>query len=922
MRRFILGAAFALAILPPGGAALGQDLAAPAVGRISGRIIDAATGAGISDVAIQVVGTLLGSHSGVDGRFTIQRVPAGPVELSVRRIGLAPKTVTGLTLEGGKVLEQVIAMESAAFQLQAQVVTASAERGTVSEALDAQRSAVSIVNAITAEQISKSSDGDAAQAMQRVSGISVEGGQFPNVRGIGVRYTASSLNGTRIPSPEPEKKVVPLDLFPSSLIQSVTASKTFTPDQPGDFSGASVNIQTREFFGRRLATFSSSAGFGTAVTGRMLLAPTSVLGDYLAMGGGERALPAPVAAAGRFDPQPTPDDVNRIVESFRNSWAPGNRRGAGNGSLGFSLGGNDPVAGKMVSYLFSGTYSYSEEARQNLRRALALPGPTGAAEEVDRYDGEYSRASVLWGGIFNASTTIGTHTRLAFNNTYNRTMDNDARVESGYSQNLQTPLDITRLRYIERSVYATQLALTHQLSQSQRLEYSIAASGVTRKEPDRSEIVYERAESDPTGTARWLSGSNEGAVRTFGDLRESSVEAKGDYRWEFGAEQRRTLRVGALYRSIDRDAVNRSYSIAATGLTPEQRAMRPSEIFDGRFVNDGARVFRVTPLFVGGSYTAGDRLAAGYAMIETPMGSRFSLVTGARVEHSRVTVASEPTVGAVSRTTPTYTDVLPSAALTMKLGDARNLRLAVSQTLARPEYRELSPVQYREVIGFDNVIGNENLVRTLVQNYDVRWEWFPTSQEVLSVSVFGKRFSNPIERVYLGTSGTRVITFQNATAATNYGIELEGRALLGRFHHKLDAYSLFTNATLMNSRIELDAARASVSNANRPMVGQAPYVLNTGLTWTSMTGRGSATVLYNVVGERIQDAGEAPLPDVVERPRHSLDLAVRVPVMESLSLRFDAKNVLDTPYTLTQGRVVREYYTTGRIFSFGLSWKN
>jgi len=209
-------------------------------GRIVGRILDAGTGQGLTDVGIQVVGTTLGASSGIDGRYTLPPIPAGTVTIQVRRLGYQPKTVTGIILGAGKTIEQNITMEAATITLAAQVVTASAERGSVSEALDAQRTATGVVSSITSEQISRSPDGDAAQAVQRVSGVTVQGGKYVFVRGLGERYTTTQLNGTRLPSPEPEKRVVPLDLFPSGLLQTITTQKTFTPDQPPALALVSV----------------------------------------------------------------------------------------------------------------------------------------------------------------------------------------------------------------------------------------------------------------------------------------------------------------------------------------------------------------------------------------------------------------------------------------------------------------------------------------------------------------------------------------------------------------------------------------------------------------------------------------------------------------------------------------------------------
>ena len=217
-----------------------------AQGRIVGRVVDASNGAGISDAGIQVVGTTIGTISGTDGKYAIN-VPTGTVTLTVRRIGFKPVTLSGIFVASGQVVEKNIEMSAVNIVLSAQVVTAGANRGSINDALDNQKNSSNVINSITAEQIAKSPDGDAAQAVGRVSGVSVQDGKYVFVRGLGDRYTQTSLNGARIPSPEPEKKVVPLDMFPTGLLQTITTIKTFSPDQPGDFSGAQVDIQTREF---------------------------------------------------------------------------------------------------------------------------------------------------------------------------------------------------------------------------------------------------------------------------------------------------------------------------------------------------------------------------------------------------------------------------------------------------------------------------------------------------------------------------------------------------------------------------------------------------------------------------------------------------------------------------------------------------
>jgi TonB-dependent receptor len=286
-----------------------------------------------------------------------------------------------------------------------------------------------------------------------------------------------------------------------------------------------------------------------------------------------------------------------------------------------------------------------------------------------------------------------------------------------------------------------------------------------------------------------------------------------------------------------------------------------------------------------------------------------------------VTVDASPTVGLPVRSTLAYTDVLPSLALNVALAERQMLRFAASRTLSRPEYRELAPVLYREVIGGDNVLGNPDLRRALIHNYDVRWEFYPRPSEVVSVALFAKRFTDPIEQVYLATSGTRIINYLNADAAWNYGVEAEVRKNLGTLAEALLPWSVFANATLMRSRIEIEGdGVASRLNDRRPMVGQAPWVVNAGVTWISPVGGWSGTMLYNAVGRRIVSAGEAPLPDVYEEARHGLDLSLRFPVRGGLSGKLDVKNLLDARTRITQGDVIREAWFSGRKLGVGLSW--
>lgn len=894
-------------------------LAAQETGRIVGRIVESGQGAPIAGAQVEVTGTGIHTVSAIDGRYTLQNVPVGTASVTARMIGYAPKSVTGIVVTSKNVAEQNISLQASVVEIEEVAVTAEAERGSVNAALETQKNAINVVNSISAEQIEKTPDSDAGAAVQRVSGVSVEDGKYVIVRGLGERYTTTALNGAVIPSAETDRKVVPLDLFPTNLLEGITTSKTFTPDQPGDFSGARVDLKTREFPAGRVINVGVSAGFNTAITGQNVAKAPGVSGDWFGNGAGPRALPSNVAAAGDLTGI-NQSELNGLISSFRNVWSPNTGDGNGAGGFNASIGGEDPIFGQPIGYLASFTYTIAQDTKKDQVKGVTKLGPEfDTALPLNQYSGSTTVGSVLWGGMLNFSTRIGANSKFEFNNTYTRGADNSVEDLGGLNEEFDQNFLFSRLTYIQRSIRNDQLVGNHLIGQRNLLTWQVSNSGINRDEPDRSDIGYQTttgADGQLVPT-QWF-GQTRFATRTWSTLNQSNWDLGANWQHSFGNMNRPwNVKGGAAWRTASRNVDVRSYDIVNLGLDQSGLSQSPEAIFTQ--ANIDASNFFMQANANGGRYDASEDIYASYVQVEFPVTQRLQVVGGARLESWNLDVASVATNGATVDANPSKTDILPSLSLNYALTQDQNLRFAATQTVSRPEYRELSPIAYFEQVGFAVTQGNPALQRALIQNVDLRWEWFPRSGEIISAGVFYKHFDSPIEKIYIASAGTNILSYVNAEAADNYGLELEARKNLSMFGNAMKAFTAFANVTLMKSSITVGNTDVSAAtNPVRPMVGQSPYLVNAGLLYAQKLW--AASLLYNVQGQRILEAGTGGIPDAYEKPRNMLDAMVQFPIVTGLMGKVEARNLLNAQYLFEQGGVVRQSYFTGRIFGISFKW--
>lgn len=913
-----------------------------ASGRIVGKVVDATSGAPISTVHVSVDGTSLSALSDLNGRFHLDGVPAGSHSIHARLLGYAPKTVTDLAVRDDETTPLDISLDATAIELEAISITANLEAGATSLLLDEQRRSIAMVDAVGSQEISKSPDSDAAEVASRVSGVTVTEGKYVFIRGMGERYSQTSLNGGPLPSPEPEKEVVPLDLFPSGFLESLTTQKTYTPDRPGDFSGGTVEIRNRQFpdrFAWKLSMGTSANSESQFQDGFLDYAGSS--GDFLAMDRGARDIPAEVEEAGfglRGDRLTNdPVTLKRLGDAFARSlpqFAPTSGTAPVNLDLGGSVGDRLELLGKDIGFFVAGNYGekWTNRDGEIERKWRAEAFDPSLPEETQRPNVDYTftrgMRDVSWGGVANLSALISPEHQLNVQGMVNRNGTDEARTYTGANQeDLAGELFSERLRFQSRSLLWGQLSGEHQTGLlDANLEWRFAAARATRDEPALRETIYNRAFSADADDPFLLDDVGESARYFYSDLTDDDLNGGLDVTLPLGVryDGDATVKLGAAFRARDRDFAARRYRWKYQTKRIASLDQVLSDLSNVVGTNPGPNQVLLEDIVEPGDvYMADDDRLAGYAMVDVPLTPSLRAVAGARVEAYDLSLSTS-VAGEV--TSKSQTDVLPSLSLTYALDDDMNLRAAASRTLDRPEFRELAPFQFSEASSLRQLVGNPALEVAEITNLDAKWEWFPRRGEVLSIGAFYKQLDDPIEQVFLATASS-AFSFQNATEGHVVGAELSVRRRLDFLGDFFEAFALAGNLSIIDSEVTVLTRGAFIpTNEKRRLEGQSPYVVNLNLVWQSETGATEVGAFYNVFGPRIEAAGGSGVPDIEESARNVVDLTFRQQVTDRLGVRIKAENLLNAPYRWQQSangitRIQREY-RVGQSVSIGLSYGN
>lgn len=859
-------------------------------------------------------------------------IPAGTHDLTVVHASFTARTVTGVEVpEGGATLD--VELQPASVALDDLDVVAPRIEGGAAELLDERRESGAVLDLVGAEQMAKTGASDAAAAVQRVTGVTVVGGRFVYVRGLGDRYATTLLNGATLPSPEPERRVVPLDMFPADALESVVVQKSYTPDLPGEFGGGAVLLRTRGFPGTLVAGVGLSAEVRLGTTFEEGLTSEGGPTDFLGIDGGFRAPPDSVLDASRtgrielgtrFTDGLTDEQLEALGEAMPNRWAIGTRTvppgfgieaQVGDSWLLGSDGGDDVRAGFLLSL------SYDNDWQRELATETTFRlGAGKQLEPINTYDFRTTTNTVTLAGILAAGLDVGDEHAIRATVLVDRISDDEARRYEGFNSDALTQIRVDRLWWVERMLLGAQGTGHHDLGPLE-LDWRYTFSRASRIEPDRRTLRFDLEQS--LGTYL-LSQLSEGNQRLFSELGDDAHDAGLDVTVPFdGWAGPGEVRTGVAVARKDRAVDTRRYTFSQSGpdsSDPAVLALPPEEIFAPEHIGEGgfrfAEVTRPTD-----NYEASQTLLGGFALVDMPLATTLRAIAGARVEWSEqraetfepFSSTAEPSVASLDDV-----DVLPGVVVSWDVTPAMVLRAGYGRTVSRPDFRELSPAAFNDVVGGRVHKGNPDLGRGVLHHADLRWEWYPGEDGNLSAAVFYKRFEDPIESTIIAGAES-VVTYENAAGAHTVGGELEGRLSFGVADPALRDLSIAANASVVWSRVDLDDAGVQTAES-RPLQGQSPWVLNAQLAWDDPDLGTSASLLYNVAGPRIAEVGALGAPDVLEEPTHQLDLIFRQRLPEGFKLGFAAKNLIDPEILHTQGGEIAARTRKGRVFSVSLGW--
>lgn len=891
--------------------------------KVSGTVIDSKTAEKLVGVTVVIEGTKKGAKTNVNGEFSVA-VDPGSYTLKISYLGYNTKLLPNTELLPGETTKLDITLETSAVVGQEVVVTSKMESETQTAQLLARKKATSMNDVLGADQIKKTPDANSADAIKRISGVTIVDNKYVQIRGTSERYNNALLNGTSLSSSEPDKKSFSFDLMPSNFIDNTIVSKTFTPDLPANFSGGLVQINTVNFPAKFSSRLSIGTGYVSTTTGNNFSTYETGKTDWLTVEDGTRAIPTGFPTTNiRGDQSISKDELTDYVKLFSNTWPTHHVTGGVGTSFSYSIGdafdiGDENEFGYIGSLSYRMGYDHSEIARNSYN-----PDNTPLYERAGLKD---TRSASL-GGMLNLTYKLSPTNLISFKNLYNRYMDDQVLELDGSDYSSYFADRYTMYKYTQRSLYSGQLVGEHMLEKigNTKVDWRLSLSNSTRDEPDLRRFVYVRDLNDASQPYFMnISGAPNPTYggRFFSELDENSYEGAVDFSIPVEATK---IKVGGLMNNRNRDFSARVLAMVLANPSNSALTLQaPDTIFSEQ--NIGAHGFLMDELTnENDRYDASENVGAMYAMADIPL-DQLRIIGGLRYEHTLTRLNSAYIGGGTVHYLREYNDILPSLNFIFALNEQVNLRAAVSQTVSRPEFREIAPFSFYDFDISSLVQGDTSIERSLVRNLDLRFEWFPTAGELVSLSVFHKQFGlngfmglgdtsqfegGAIESTVQGSNSIRSWV-NSSKPAINYGIELELRKNLGFIANDFNVFLLTFNYSRTFSEVDVSDLTAGNGPDVRPMQGQSPYTVNVGLLYTHPSWGTSINALYNTFGKRLVEVNPYS-GNIFEYPRNVFDLTISQPLFDRFELKFSAKDILsETQYFGSDNFVVKD----ARSFDF------
>lgn len=907
-------------------------------GTLRGTVYDDTNGETIPFATIYVEETSGGTTTDLDGAYELN-LEAGKYNLTVSFVGYADYKVTDVEIIADKVNVLDIRMKEEGQTIQTVVVTARQARNSEVALATIKRKSINLLDGVTSQTFEKTGDGNAAEALKRVTGVSIEGGKHVYVRGLGDRYTKTILNGMDIPGLDPDKNSFEMDLLPTNLIDNILVFKSFTPDLPGEFTGGMVNVLTKDFPEERFTKLSLGVGYNPDMHFNSNYIHQERSGtDFLGFDDGMRRLPIPKDQL-ILNPALNDNITHRVTKRFQDNAGIVNSTNNLNKSISFATGNQLSKNDVKYSYILSANYKNSskfyDEAEYNtyIFDEQNFPGQFKLVNDRE-ITGDVGEESVLLSGLIGGAVKFKNH-RIGLQAI--RLQNGISRVASQFDAKSQSSSALLKreiLEYAQREVTNINLSGKHLFSEGKyTVNWSAAPTFIEVDEPDIRFTAFERLED---GTFQIAPSVGADISRTWRNLKEENYSGKLDFTIDLGQgkEKANKIKIGFLGSYKNRDFGIQNYIFRIEQQSSLNLNGEAGNIFNPENIwtkETNAGVYVKGGFEPANTFNANQTLLAGYIMNELEITKKFKAIYGARVEKADNVYTGQNNAGTVIYDDEKVLDelnILPSVNLVYALAEKSNLRASYGKTVARPTFKEKSIAQIQDRISGRVFIGNIDLEQTEVDNFDVRYERFGTGGQTISVSGFYKHFKNPIELESFSALAPSNFQPKNIAETANvYGVEFESTKKLGFLGGFMSNFTLGTNITIVKSEVERSNSEDLPEDERmRPMVGQSPFIINGSLGYKEIESGLEVNLAFNRQAKKLLVAGFGSSSDVYDQPFNSLNFKTSKKIGKDnrYKLSFSVENLLNDRreklYEAFSGDTgVFEAFNPGRTFSFGFS---